>query len=55
MKPPPRKRYKISDCTIEAIADALDGNPKGLLWFREELNGLLLDLDRYTGYKDQAD
>jgi hypothetical protein len=27
----------------------LDSNPKGLLWYREELNGLLLDLDKYTG------
>jgi hypothetical protein len=47
--PPPRKRFKIGDCTIEAVADALNGNPKGLLWYREELNGLLLDLDKYTG------
>jgi hypothetical protein len=46
---PLRKRYKMGDCTIESVADALDGNPKGLLWYREELNGLLLDLDKYTG------
>jgi hypothetical protein len=47
--PPPRKRFKMGDCTIEAMADALDGNPRGLLWYRDELNGLFLDLDKYIG------
>jgi hypothetical protein len=48
-EPPLRKRFKLGDCTVEALADGLDGNPKGLLWYRDELNGLFLDLDKYTG------
>ena len=47
--PPERCRFKFGDTTIETLADGLAANPKGILWYRDELNGLLLDLDKYNG------
>lgn len=46
---PKWKQIYIDDATIESVADALDANPSGILWYRDELAGLILDLDKYTG------
>jgi hypothetical protein len=50
-QPPGRKDIILDDWTIESAADALIWNPKGVLLYRDELAGMLLDLDKYTGEK----
>lgn len=49
--PAPEKPYWIQtyvdDATEEALTDALVNNPKGILWYNDELSGLLLNLARY--------
>lgn len=50
---PKRRQLILDDATIESITDALAENPRGLLWCRDELAGLLMDLDKYSG-KDGA-
>lgn len=48
-KPPGRKDRIIDDATIEAVADSLISNPRGILWNRDELSGLFRDFDKYSG------
>lgn len=50
---PKRRQLILDDATIESITDALTENPRGLLWCRDELAGLLMDMDKYAG-KDGA-
>ncbi len=50
-QPPGKKETILDDWTIESTADALVVNPKGLLLYRDELAGMLLDMDKYTGEK----
>jgi hypothetical protein len=38
----------VDDTTTEALTDALSANPRGILWNRDELSGLLHDLDKYA-------
>lgn len=52
-EPPSRRQLYVDDATIESLTYALAGNPRGILWYRDELSGLLLDLDKYAG-KDGA-
>jgi hypothetical protein len=52
-EPPQWRQLFVDDATTESVGDALDANPRGILWLRDELAGLILDLDRYTG-KDGA-
>jgi hypothetical protein len=47
-EPPSYEQLVVDDATTEALTDALDNNPRGILWNRDELSGLLLDLDRYA-------
>ena len=42
-----RKQLLVDDSTLEALSEALSANPRGILWHRDELSGLLLSLDRY--------
>lgn len=44
--PPPRRRYKTNDSTIEQIGELLKVNPRGLLVFRDELTGWFESLER---------
>jgi len=44
-----RRQLIADDSTVEALSEALAANPRGILWFRDELTGLLLSLDRYGG------
>ncbi len=46
--PPVWKQLVIDDSTTEALSDALSGNPRGISWNRDELAGLILDMDKYT-------
>ncbi|MFC1512223.1 DUF3987 domain-containing protein [Candidatus Latescibacterota bacterium] len=39
----------VDDATIEALTDVLNENPKGALWYRDELTGMFLDFDKYEG------
>ncbi len=48
---PKRKQVFVDDATVEALTDALSDNPRGVLWLRDELAGLILDLDKYSGEK----
>jgi len=44
-----RRQLIADDSTIEALSEALADNPRGIMWYRDELAGLLLNLDRYGG------
>lgn len=46
LPPPPLRRYRTTDSTMEALADILIDNPQGVLVYRDELAGLLQSLDR---------
>ncbi|MCC7137604.1 MAG: DUF3987 domain-containing protein [Planctomycetes bacterium] len=46
-KRPPYRRFLVSDVTVEALADRLADNPRGLLVTRDELNGWLQSFDAY--------
>ena len=47
---PIEKRYKTNDCTTEKMVELLSVNPRGLLYFRDELVGLFKRMDK-TGYE----
>jgi len=46
--PPCQKQLIISDTTAEARMQALAFNPRGVLMYRDELNGFFDDLGRYS-------
>jgi hypothetical protein len=46
-----RRRVFADDATTEAVAKVLRGNPKGITMQRDELSGILFDLDKYTNGK----
>jgi hypothetical protein len=43
---PPLRRYVVNDASVEALGEILRGNPDGTLAYRDELVGLLKQLDR---------
>ncbi|MDL2279238.1 DUF3987 domain-containing protein [Desulfovibrio sp. OttesenSCG-928-G11] len=45
---PKQRQTTADDVTVEALGDILQGNPKGVLWLKDELSGLLFDLDKYS-------
>jgi len=48
---PHLRQLIVDDVTIEAMGETLKSNPRGVLWYRDELTGLLTDLDKYSGKK----
>ncbi|WP_308911503.1 DUF3987 domain-containing protein [Pseudokordiimonas caeni] len=50
-RPPTRPRLTVGDCTMEALFSALEGQPKGLLMYRDELPGWLNSFGRYSSGK----
>ena len=48
-KSPQWRQVIIDDATGEALTQAFKDNPRGILWSRDELSGLILDLDKYSG------
>lgn len=44
--PTTRRRYVVNDSSVEKLGELLNENPNGLLAFRDELLGLLTNLDR---------
>lgn len=53
-EPPTRRRYVLNDSTTEALGAILADNPSGLLLFRDELIGLLKQLDKEGRETDRA-
>ena len=55
LAPPPTKplrtQYIIEDATTEAIGSILGENPRGLLWYSDELSSIILNFDRYSSSK----
>ncbi len=49
--PPGCQRFAVSDTTVEALADRLADNPRGLLLARDELSGWLRSFDQYKSGK----
>lgn len=45
---PSETRYVADDFTMEQLAELLEANPRGLLWFRDELAGVFNSFDRYS-------
>ena len=43
---PTRKRFVVTDATVEALSEILIENPWGILAYRDEIAGLLISLDR---------
>lgn len=43
---PPEPRIVVNDATAEKLGEILNGNPRGLVQFRDELAGWLASLDR---------
>lgn len=54
-EPPRCKRFSVADVTAEALAVALDTNPRGLLLYRDELSGFFGGLGRYQSGSSRAD
>jgi len=52
-EPPPCKQYILVDSTPEAMAQALEANPRGITIVREELHGWFLDFGKYTKSGEQ--
>jgi Protein of unknown function (DUF3987) len=46
---PPCSRVSVNDSTIEELQYLLSQHPRGLLCFRDELSGLLGNMDKYGG------
>jgi hypothetical protein len=51
---PEERRYKTNNATIEKISELLNNNPRGLLYFRDELTGWLATLDKEGHEPDRA-
>jgi len=45
---PVRRQSYIDDATVEALGEALSDNPRGIMWRKDELSGLIADMNRYT-------
>jgi hypothetical protein len=54
-KKPTRVRLTVKDATTESLCNILSTNPKGVLYVRDELSGLIGNFDRYgNGKGDRA-
>ncbi|MCA9319499.1 MAG: DUF3987 domain-containing protein, partial [Planctomycetes bacterium] len=47
-EPPACRRLYCADITIEALVDRLQGQPRGLLVYRDEASGWISSFDRYA-------
>ena len=48
---PTLEQFKVSDTTIEALADVFEGQPRGVLIHQDELSGLVLSMNQYKNGK----
>lgn len=53
-EPPKKKRYQINDPTVETVPKLLEGNPRGLLFYRDELSGWLASFNKPGREGDRA-
>lgn len=53
-EPPHWSQVYIEDSTTQAVGNILSNNPRGVLWYRDELSGLLADLGRYDSKGGEA-
>ncbi|TAF75886.1 MAG: DUF3987 domain-containing protein [Alphaproteobacteria bacterium] len=51
--PPRRKRIVVTTGSIEQIAELVQQNPRGLCMVRDEMAGLLMNMERYGGGTDR--
>lgn len=51
---PQENRYKTNDASIEKLVELLNHNPRGLLYFRDELIGLFKRMERSGSEQDRA-
>ena len=49
MKMPQRKCHVVVDSTVEALIEALRDNPRGVLIYKDEIDSLLSNFNRYNG------
>ena len=49
MKMPQRKCHVVVDSTVEALIGALRDNPRGVLIYKDEIDSLLSNFNRYNG------
>ena len=49
MKMPKRKCHVVVDSTVEALIGALRDNPRGVLIYKDEIDSLLSNFNRYNG------
>ena len=50
--PPPKPAWRqtiVQDTTVEALADACTDNPKGVIYYADELTGFIGQMDAYGG------
>lgn len=47
-KRPKRTQYYLDDATLEALGDALQDNPRGVMWRVDELSGMISSFDKYS-------
>jgi hypothetical protein len=45
---PKRRQAYVDDATCEALGEVLSENPRGIMWRKDELAGLIADLDKYS-------
>ena len=53
-KEPTEKRYKTNDASVEKIVELLGLNPRGLLYYRDELIGLFKRMEKPGNEQDRA-
>lgn len=51
---PTKTEYYVEDSTSQAVGDVLQNNPRGVLWYRDEMSGFLSDLGRYDSKGDNG-
>ena len=49
-----RRRFRVNDATIEKLQELMNESPRGLLYFRDELTGLLASWNREDRQQDRA-
>ena len=52
---PCAERYLVRDATFESLVPILQENPRGVLYYRDELSGFFGSFDRYAAGKGGAD
>ncbi len=53
-EPPPQRRLRLGDTTIEAAQEVMVGSPEGVLLHQDELSGWFGSMDKYGGNRGAA-